>query len=84
MLEGGRGVEEAGVKTGEGGVVIVAHGIPEGSGVSLRHLHDLVCIPVADEVGLATSRSGATVGNVEGWVRWDGSGAVRGEEDEPP
>lgn len=52
MLEGGWSVEQAGLDAVEGGVVVVDDGVPELSGVFLGHLHDLVGVAVADEIGL--------------------------------
>ena len=40
------------IYSGEGGVVVVLDGIPEGGGVFFAEAHDLFGVAVADEVGL--------------------------------
>ena len=51
MLECRWGVEEAGLNWQEGGEVVVDNGMPKLSGMVFGHLHDLICVTIADVVG---------------------------------
>lgn len=55
VLEHRRSVEKASVDSSPAFVVVVLDPIPETGGISVGHLHDLVCISVANVVGLHIS-----------------------------